>query len=335
MHQRARRRDQPLAQLVVDRLVHEDALHADAALARLVEGAEDDALDGVVEVGVSSTITAALPPSSSTTFFLPARAFSVPADLGRAGEAQQLQALVGREQVGAVAPARQDRERAAAAGRSRPAPRRSAARRSGVRLAGFSTNGQPTAIAGAILCAARLSGKLNGEMNEHGPDRHALPHARCSRARAARCPAAAPRRRSASTPRRRCGRCRSGASPRRGCPGSACRPRCTAPAPARRRAPRSAGRSARARPGARRRPAARIGSAAADRRRDGRVDRAPVGQGDPRRDLARVLVAHLEVGVRRHRLGSRASRGTSTLASELQGIAHGGKHIRKDAPRHS
>ena len=40
---------------------------------------------------------------------------------------------------------------------------------SGVRLAGFITNGQPTAIAGAILCAARLSGKLNGEMNEHGP----------------------------------------------------------------------------------------------------------------------------------------------------------------------
>jgi hypothetical protein len=39
----------------------------------------------------------------------------------------------------------------------------------GVRLAGLSTNGQPTAIAGATLCAARLSGKLNGEMKEHGP----------------------------------------------------------------------------------------------------------------------------------------------------------------------
>ena len=39
----------------------------------------------------------------------------------------------------------------------------------GVRLAGFITNGQPTAIAGAILCAARLSGKLNGEMKLHGP----------------------------------------------------------------------------------------------------------------------------------------------------------------------
>ena len=38
--------------LVVDALVDEDALHADAALAGLVEGADDDAVDGVVDVGV-------------------------------------------------------------------------------------------------------------------------------------------------------------------------------------------------------------------------------------------------------------------------------------------
>ncbi len=36
-------------------------------------------------------------------------------------------------------------------------------------LAGFITKGQPTAIAGAILCAARLSGKLKGETKLHGP----------------------------------------------------------------------------------------------------------------------------------------------------------------------
>ena len=35
---------------------------------------------------------------------------------------------------------------------------------SGVREAGFITNGQPTATAGAILCAAKLSGTLNDEM---------------------------------------------------------------------------------------------------------------------------------------------------------------------------
>ena len=46
-------RDEPLAQLVVDRLVDQDALHPDAALAGLVEGAEHDALDGVGEVDAS------------------------------------------------------------------------------------------------------------------------------------------------------------------------------------------------------------------------------------------------------------------------------------------
>jgi hypothetical protein len=39
----------------------------------------------------------------------------------------------------------------------------------GVRLAGLSTNGQPAAIAGATLCAAKLSGKLNGEISDTGP----------------------------------------------------------------------------------------------------------------------------------------------------------------------
>lgn len=39
----------------------------------------------------------------------------------------------------------------------------------GVFAAGFSTNGQPAAIAGATLCATRLSGKLNGVMKLHSP----------------------------------------------------------------------------------------------------------------------------------------------------------------------
>src|SRR6185437_3144246 len=39
----------------------------------------------------------------------------------------------------------------------------------GVRSEGFSTNGQPAAIAGATLCATRFNGKLNGVMKEHGP----------------------------------------------------------------------------------------------------------------------------------------------------------------------
>ncbi len=36
----------------------------------------------------------------------------------------------------------------------------------GVKLAGFKTNGQPAAIAGAILCAVKLIGKLKGLIND-------------------------------------------------------------------------------------------------------------------------------------------------------------------------
>ena len=50
--ERLRLRDQHVAEFVVDVGVDEDALDADAALAGLVEGAEDDPLDRVVEVGV-------------------------------------------------------------------------------------------------------------------------------------------------------------------------------------------------------------------------------------------------------------------------------------------
>ena len=39
----------------------------------------------------------------------------------------------------------------------------------GVFSEGLSTNGQPAAIAGATLCATRLSGKLNGVMKLTGP----------------------------------------------------------------------------------------------------------------------------------------------------------------------
>ncbi len=39
----------------------------------------------------------------------------------------------------------------------------------GVKLAGFKIKGQPAAIAGAILCAAKFKGKLKGLINEHTP----------------------------------------------------------------------------------------------------------------------------------------------------------------------
>ena len=176
--QRLGRRDEPLAQLVVDRLVHQDALHADAALARLVERAEDDALRPRRRGRRRRPrCTAALPPSSSTTFLRPACAFRSQPTVGRAGEGQQLEALVGREEIGAVARRGQDREgalRQLGLGQHLADDQRAHGR---ARSRASSTNGQPAAIAGATLCAARFSGKLNGRDERARADRHALPHA--------------------------------------------------------------------------------------------------------------------------------------------------------------
>ena len=101
----------------------EDALHADAALARLVEGAEDDPLDRVVEVGVLVDDHRRVAAQLEHHLLLAGLGLEVPADAGRAGEAEQLQPLVGGEQVGAVAVRGQDREGAFGQSRSRPAPR--------------------------------------------------------------------------------------------------------------------------------------------------------------------------------------------------------------------
>ncbi len=100
--------------LVVEILLHEDALHADTALAGLIERAEDHALDD--EVQAISLIRIDDAGGVAAEFehnLLPARArLQIPADGRRAGKRQQLEAVVGREQVGAVAMRRQDRERA-------------------------------------------------------------------------------------------------------------------------------------------------------------------------------------------------------------------------------
>ncbi len=116
----------------------------------------------------ASTTTAALPPSSRTTFFLPQRAFkSQPTP----GEPVKDSSLSRSSTVNRSAPSREQASiENAPSGRSvsaRISPMMMAP--SGVRDAGFITNGQPTASAGAILCAARFSGKLKGEMKEQGP----------------------------------------------------------------------------------------------------------------------------------------------------------------------
>ena len=109
---------------VVDLLVHEDPLHADAALSGLVEGAEDDALGGVREVGVPVHDHGGVAAQLEHHLLVAGLRLELPADRRRAGEGEQLQALVGREAIGLLARHRQDREGARAAARSRPAPRR-------------------------------------------------------------------------------------------------------------------------------------------------------------------------------------------------------------------
>ena len=94
--QRLGLRHQPVAQLVVDVGVDEDALHADAALAGLVEGAEDDPLDRVVEVGVRVDDHRGVAAELEHDLLLAGLGLELPADAGRAGEAEQLEPLVGR-----------------------------------------------------------------------------------------------------------------------------------------------------------------------------------------------------------------------------------------------
>ena len=116
----------------------------------------------------SSTTQAALPPSSSTTGFLPALAFSAQPT---SGEPVKLNSFNRSSVVNKSAPSRlHGRIENAPSGKSVSASTSPIINAPmGVLEAGFRTNVQPAAIAGATLCAARFNGKLNGEINEQGP----------------------------------------------------------------------------------------------------------------------------------------------------------------------
>ena len=90
----------------------EDALDADAALAALVECAEDDALDRVVDVRILVDDHRGVPAELEYDRLLARASLQVPTDAWRAGEGEQLQAVVLGESRGPVARAGQDRERA-------------------------------------------------------------------------------------------------------------------------------------------------------------------------------------------------------------------------------
>ena len=120
----------------------------------------------------SSTMTPALPPSSSTTRFLPARSFMrQPTD----GEPVKVSSLK-RSSSTIWSPSVRDMGRMLTAPSGTPARSMISATVSivsGSLDGGLSTIVLPAAIAGATLCAARFSGKLNGLIAGDGPDREA------------------------------------------------------------------------------------------------------------------------------------------------------------------
>ena len=115
-----------------------------------------------------STMTPALPPSSSTTFFLPARSFiRQPTD----GDPVKVSSL-NRSSLTIRSPSSRLMGRMLTMPSGTPAASMISATlsiTSGSLDGGLSTIGLPAAMAGATLWAARLSGKLNGLMAAIGP----------------------------------------------------------------------------------------------------------------------------------------------------------------------
>jgi hypothetical protein len=90
--------------------VDDDALNSDAALAGLVEGAEDDALDRIVEIGVAIDDHRRIAAQFQHHLFLAGLGLELPTDRWRSGEAEQLEPVIFGEQVGTLAVRWQDRE---------------------------------------------------------------------------------------------------------------------------------------------------------------------------------------------------------------------------------
>ncbi len=110
----------------------------------------------------------ALPPSSSTTFFRPARAFIAQPTLGEPVNDSSRK----RSSSTSRSPSSRLMGRMETAPGGSPASSMISATVSivsGSRDGGLSTMEQPAAMAGAILWAARLSGKLKGLMAATGP----------------------------------------------------------------------------------------------------------------------------------------------------------------------
>ena len=158
------RGQEALQEAVVGGSLDVDPLDGDAALAGEGEGVGGELRRGLVEVGVRLDDHGRRVAELERDL-LPRRTLAqLPADLRRAGERDQLHALVLDEDVADLG---RRTVRTLSQPGGRPASCSSSASssaESGVWEAGLSTTAQPAASAGAILCATRLSGKLNGEI---------------------------------------------------------------------------------------------------------------------------------------------------------------------------
>jgi hypothetical protein len=142
--------------------VDDDALDPDAALAGLVEGAEHDPRHGVVEVGVGIDDHGGVAAQLEHDLLLAGAGLEVPAHLRRAGEAQQLEAVVGGEEARPVA-ALADDERS----------HRSQAR-------GLEHEGAARRDRRRHLVGSEVEGEVERRDERARADRHALPHPRVS-----------------------------------------------------------------------------------------------------------------------------------------------------------
>ena len=144
----------------------------------LVEGAEHQALDHGIEavalVGVDEAGRVA--PEFEDHFLAAGLGLEFPAHGGRAGETQQLQPIVVREEIGAVAMCGQDRERALRqiGFRQRLAHDE---RADGRARGGFHYPGAARGDGGRDLVRGEIEREVERRDQRARPDRHALPHA--------------------------------------------------------------------------------------------------------------------------------------------------------------
>ena len=92
--------DEEVGELSVDRVLDQNALHGNAGLAGVAEAAGDAAFGGVGEVGVAVDDDGGVAAEFEDDFLFSGAALDVPADGHAAGEADELDAVVGDEEAG-------------------------------------------------------------------------------------------------------------------------------------------------------------------------------------------------------------------------------------------